>query len=479
MLRLRTDDQLVALFRMGYDEAFQAIFDRYRQRLFAYTRQMLAGSPTDAEDALQDVFLRAYSALRTDDRPVTLRAWLYRVAHNRCIDQLRRPAPAPADLLAAGRTPLQDPMAECERREDLRRLVADVQRLPEQQRSALLLRELDGLSYQELGDVLGVSLPAVKSLLVRARMGLVEAGEARDTACTDIRRDLLGAHDRGVRCDGRARRHLRDCGGCRDYHAALRATRRGFGAFTPGAGPLATIAKLLGIGGAGSAAGAGAGAGGAATGTVIAGGVATGTATKVAAVICCAAVVGAGSAEVQHKIGPVSRHHAEKAPAAARPAAAAAPTAVPIAVGVRAQPAATKAQAAAHARSGAHGGAADDPTSRRASSLDPVVTAPATTTDPTSTDPPLTGGTAAPAEESLPGDGTTPAASPTDPTATGDTSVTAGTGDGTATASSTGPSASGSGAADDGTATASETPPAAPATTASTAGAGTRPGDGD
>ena len=83
MLRLRTDDQLVALFRMGYDEAFQAIFDRYRQRLFAYTRQMLAGSPTDAEDALQDVFLRAYSALRTDDRPVTLRAWLYRVPHNR------------------------------------------------------------------------------------------------------------------------------------------------------------------------------------------------------------------------------------------------------------------------------------------------------------------------------------------------------------------------------------------------------------
>ena len=61
---------------------------------FAYTRQMLGGSRSDAEDVLQDVFLRAYGALRNDDRPVTLRAWLYRVAHNRCIDHLRRPRPA-------------------------------------------------------------------------------------------------------------------------------------------------------------------------------------------------------------------------------------------------------------------------------------------------------------------------------------------------------------------------------------------------
>ena len=94
LLRLRSDDQLVALFRPGNDEAFRVIHDRYRQRLFAYARQMLAGSRPDAEDALQDVFLRAYGALRADDRPVTLRAWLYRVAHNRCIDQLRRPMPA-------------------------------------------------------------------------------------------------------------------------------------------------------------------------------------------------------------------------------------------------------------------------------------------------------------------------------------------------------------------------------------------------
>src|SRR4028119_1349279 len=94
LLRLRSDDQLVSLFRAGNDAAFNVIHDRYRQRLFAYTRQMLGGSRSDAEDALQDVFLRAYNALRADARPLALKAWLYRVAHNRCIDHLRRPVPA-------------------------------------------------------------------------------------------------------------------------------------------------------------------------------------------------------------------------------------------------------------------------------------------------------------------------------------------------------------------------------------------------
>ncbi len=301
LLRLRTDDQLVALFRMGNEDAFRVIYDRYRQRMFAYTRQMLAGSRSDAEDALQDVFLRAYSALRADGRPVTLRAWLYRVAHNRCIDQLRRPVPAPTDLFDVSRAPLHDPMVETERREDLRRLVADVRRLPEQQRSALLMREMEGLSYAELADALNVSIPAVKSLLVRARIGLVEAIEARDTACCDIRSDLTSAHDRGVRVSGMAKRHLRDCAGCRDYRGQLRGVQQGLGALSPSPSPLAALAKLLGIGGAGSgaAAGAGAGAGG---GAVVGGGAAAATATKVAAMVCCAAVVGTGAAEVSQKM---------------------------------------------------------------------------------------------------------------------------------------------------------------------------------
>ena len=308
LLRLRSDDQLVALFRMGYEEAFGAIHDRYRTRLLAYTRQMLSRSGGDAEDVLQDVFLRAYSALRQDDRPVTLRAWLYRVAHNRCIDHLRRPEPPLGELYEIQRRPLQDPPAETERRERLRRLVDDVQRLPEQQRSALLMLELEGLAYTELADALDVSVPAVKSLLVRARCGLVEADEARDAACLDIRADLDASLGRGVRASARSRRHLRDCEPCRTYRTQARNTRRGLRVLVPAGGPFGALAKLLGLGGAGSAAGAGAGGSAAVVSTG-----AAATATKVVAVVCCAAMVGGGAAELRHT--PPADAAAHRAPA--------------------------------------------------------------------------------------------------------------------------------------------------------------------
>src|SRR6185369_9564962 len=135
-------------------------------------------------------------ALRLDSREVNVRAWLYRVAHNRCIDHLRRPVPPAADVFDISRKPLHDPIEEAQRREDLARLVEDVGRLPEQQRSALLMREIDGMSYADLAGALDVSVPAVKSLLVRARVGLVEAAEARDADCADIRLDLMDTFDR-------------------------------------------------------------------------------------------------------------------------------------------------------------------------------------------------------------------------------------------------------------------------------------------
>jgi RNA polymerase sigma factor (sigma-70 family) len=324
LLRLRSDDQLLALFRRGDEDAFQVIHERYRQRLFAYSRQMLGGSRSDAEDAMQDVFLRAYGALRADDRPVTLRAWLYRVAHNRCIDQLRRPLPAAIDLFDITRGPsLLDPLEQAERREDLRRLVSDVRRLPEQQRSALLMREMEGLSYKELSAALAVSIPAVKSLLVRARIGLVEAVDARDTACCDIRLDIAAAVDRGVRASGRARRHMRECAPCREYRGALRGDLKQLNGLGDGHGLLATATKLLGLGGAGSGAAAGGGAASAGGGAAVVGGGAV--ATKVAVIACCAAVVGGGAVEVQrattppaHSQAPVTAHHAASLPSLAR-----------------------------------------------------------------------------------------------------------------------------------------------------------------
>ena len=315
LLRLRSDAQLVALFRAGHDEAFRIIHDRYRQRLFAYTRQMLPHRQ-DAEDALQDVFVRAYSGLRASDNDLALRAWLYRVAHNRCIDELRRPVPPSPELLELVRAPEQDPIAEADRRESLRRLIADVRRLPDQQRSALLMRELGGMTYAELAEALGVSIPAVKSLLVRARVALAQALEARDTACSEIREQLSLARDRGVRPGGTAKRHMRDCTGCRKFHRELRVVGRQFAAITPAAGPVGMLAKLLGLGGLGggassyAAAGGGAAAAGGAAGT---GAAATGllatSAGHVATLLAAAIVTAGGAVEIQHTIAAAPAHH--------------------------------------------------------------------------------------------------------------------------------------------------------------------------
>lgn len=303
LLKLRSDEQLVSLFRQGSDEAFRVIHDRYRARLFAYTRQMLGGSRSDAEDALQDVFLRAYNALRADERPVQLKAWLYRVAHNRCIDHLRRPTPPQNEIFEMSRTPLPDPLAEAERRDDLRRLVLDVQNLPEQQRSALLMREMEGLSYAQLADALETSIPAVKSLLVRARIGLVEAAEARNTACADIRDDLALSFGKGVRASARARKHMKECDACRQYRTELRAVSNGLASLAPG-GSFGLVAKLLGLGasGGGAAAGASGAAGGGAA--IVGGGAVAGTTAKVAAVVCTAAITAGGAVEIKRHAQP-------------------------------------------------------------------------------------------------------------------------------------------------------------------------------
>ena len=347
LLRLRSDEQLVSLFRYGSEEAFRAIHDRYRQRMFAYTRQMLSGSAVDAEDAVQEIFVRAYSGLRSSNRELALRAWLYRIAHNRCIDELRRPQSVatetiPATVPNAG----SDPVARLEQRDALKRLIADVQRLPDQQRSALLMRELAGMTYADVAGALGVSVPAVKSLLVRARVGLAQASEARDTACARIREDLIVAHDRGVRASGLARRHLRDCPHCRQFRGEVRGVSRQLAGFVPALGPIGVIAKVLGIGGGGgAAAGTGAIAGSSATATAAATTAAGGLAGSGAVVglgalagtghvvtLLAAAVVTAGGAiELQHIAPPatprVHHHHlATRAPSrASRPGTSAVP----------------------------------------------------------------------------------------------------------------------------------------------------------
>jgi DNA-binding CsgD family transcriptional regulator len=259
-----------------------------------------------------------------------LRAWLYRIAHNRCIDELRRPVPVATELDADGAPTLaaanaQEPAAVAERSEALARLVADVQTLPPPQRSVLLMRELQGLSYRELSDTLGISVPAVKSLLLRARTGLVDLKVARDAPCEHIRLELASAADRGVRMSGHSRRHIRECGACRTYHRELRGLHKQFAALTP-SGPLAQLGLLFGFGGT-SGAGAGAGGGVAAGGGIAAGGgasiiggVTAATAVKLAAVIAVVAAIGtAGQAALAPPVTtPAHTITGERLPADAR-----------------------------------------------------------------------------------------------------------------------------------------------------------------
>ncbi len=421
LLRLRSDDQLVASFRAGNDDAFRVIHDRYRQRLFAYARQMLPGRRQDAEDALQDVFIRAHSALRANDRSITLRAWLYRIAHNRCVDELRRPPPPAPELLELVRPPACDPIVEAEQRERLRRLIEDVRRLPDQQRSALLMRELEGISYLELAAALDATVPAVKSLLVRARMGLAQAQEARDAACPEVREELALAVDRGVRPGGLARRHLHDCEPCRAWRADLRAQRRSLAALAP-VGPLALAAKVLGLGGGGAA---GRGAPTAGGGAVAAGAAAGGSAlglSHVVAVVAAAVVTAGGAVEVERSLNsPAPRHQAAPlhTPAAA--------PATPRRPGDGAARPAVGAGPAVHTGSAS---AAPAPTGKPDAAAAPA----GATSDATPPPPDGTGGAAAPADEPAPalapatgGTGSpTPAGDPktaTSPAATG-TSVT-------------------------------------------------------
>jgi hypothetical protein len=159
-----------------------------------------------------------------------------------------------------------------------------------------------------------VSVAAVKSLLVRARVGLAQAGEARDTACARIREDLIIAHDRGVRTSGLARRHMRDCHECRHFRSEVRGVSRQFAALVPALGPIGVVAKLLGVGGAGGG-GAAAGtsavatSGAAGTGAVVSVGAAAAGAGHVVTLIAAAFVAAGGAIELQQASPPALRVH--------------------------------------------------------------------------------------------------------------------------------------------------------------------------
>jgi RNA polymerase sigma factor (sigma-70 family) len=324
LLKLQGDAKLIAMARSGNPGAFETIVDRYQPRLLGFCRQML-GSTEDAEDVLQEVFVNSYKAMLADDREINLRPWLYRIARNRCLNHLRKPtADAQESMDMVPEVDAASTAEKVHNREEFRQLLADVKKLPETQRSALLLREMDALSYEEIAAAMETTVPSVKSLLVRARISLAEASQARLLTCGEVRIELSEAAEGLRKVSGPVRRHVRECEECADFRSQVRSNEKVLAALFPAGGLLALkgfIAAKLGLGGgAGTAgagaAGAGAGAAGAGAGAVGAGAVgaalSSGAAgggigaiggaigTKAVAGVVTAAVLTAGAVEVKH-----------------------------------------------------------------------------------------------------------------------------------------------------------------------------------
>jgi RNA polymerase sigma factor (sigma-70 family) len=334
LLRLQSDERLIAFTRRGHHAAFEVLCARYQTRLLAFCRHML-GSKEDAEDVLQEVFAAAFNAVLADDRPINVRPWLYRIARNRSLNHLRRATATGVDSMdvhfAEQGLSTGDKVL---RRESFRELVSDVHQLPETQRTALLLREIDALSYEQIAQAMETTVPSVKSLLVRARISLAEAAEARKLSCDEVRLELGEVAEGLTKMSAAARRHVRGCDRCAKFRKQLRENNHALAMIMPVA-PLLLVKKVLltkvgstasaggahVAGGAGVGASAGVGAGAAATGAAatggggFAGGVLTAgagaLATKAAAGLAAAAIVTAGAVAADHAVA--GHHHATPA----------------------------------------------------------------------------------------------------------------------------------------------------------------------
>ncbi len=316
------DVVLVRRLRAGDERAFEAIFKRHYAPLLAYCRHML-GSQDEGEDALQQTFIKAHQALRGGTAPRELRPWLYAIARNCCLSAIaaRRPT-APLEDRTPALAGLSD---QVHQREDLRELVAGIGRLPEDQRSALLLAELDDLSHQAIAAIVGCPVSKVKALVYQARSALIADRDARNTPCEDIREQLAVARGGELR-RGPLRRHLKLCAGCRDFQLAVNAQRESLAAVLPVLPSAGLAATILGHGAAhaaGAAAGgtglaasgtaatttavsAGAGAGG---GTSIGALVGGGLVTKLAAAGAVVALATAGAVTVHNRDAQATATH--------------------------------------------------------------------------------------------------------------------------------------------------------------------------
>jgi RNA polymerase sigma factor (sigma-70 family) len=229
LLRVASDERLVALARAGVEPAFEAIYDRHHRAILSFSRHML-GSHQDGEDAVQQTFLSAHAALLADERPMQLRAWLYAIARNRCLSILRARREQPTgETIEVATTGLSE---QVQQRQDLRDLLADLTTLPKEQRAALVLAEVDALSHEDIAGVLGVPRKKVKALVFQARESLIASEQARHVDCREIHEQIATLSGAALR-RGHLRRHLALCEGCRVYKAEITRQRQAMAIILP------------------------------------------------------------------------------------------------------------------------------------------------------------------------------------------------------------------------------------------------------
>ena len=296
-LRGADDRRLVAQVRSGDEaasrNAFEVLFDRHHRGVLAFCRHML-GSLEEAEDAVQHTFSSAYRALLADGRDIALRAWLYAIARNRCLSMLAaRREQVPLDDVEGVLPSTAGLASEVEQRHDLRELLADLQRLPPDQRAALVLAELEAHSHKEIADILGVPQAKVKALVFQARETLMIRRQARDTNCTEIREQLSVLRGGALR-RRELRRHVEACEACQAFEAEVRRQRAGMALILPVVPTFALKNSTLASAFASTGTTAAAGVGAISSGGAVAGGIAVGT--KAAAVKALAVLAVAGGA---------------------------------------------------------------------------------------------------------------------------------------------------------------------------------------
>ncbi|MCW2991939.1 MAG: sigma-70 family polymerase sigma factor [Solirubrobacterales bacterium] len=221
-----TDTDLVAAVRRGEDTAFEELFRRYHQRVTGYVTRMV-GCREHAEEIAQEAFISALRRLRETEQAITFKAWIYGIARNGAIDHLRarsRRAPevgydhVEEFVEPAGTPGAPAPEAAMESKQSLADLQGAFGSLSETHHQILVMRELEGLSYDQLGERLSMSRSQVESTLFRARRRLEEeyselvSGER----CRRVQ-ELIGREDDalGIRDARRVERHLSHCHPCR------------------------------------------------------------------------------------------------------------------------------------------------------------------------------------------------------------------------------------------------------------------------